>query len=287
MSYQESGRQHLAPNLLRIVDLNGIRYSEMQPGQQLRIYAQDAVSRESGSFVVEVLNVRPVEPPSPLKTATLRYAEGNFLFWDGDDTSKTTKIPSGTLMENGISGSLYPQLDVHMTNFGGIGLGRDHSFEYVNGTEVSIIAHTIEMIDIKSSPKGYEPPDISDHLQRVAAVREQYKQNEVKRAELVRRVILGDIDELFSAHPEYQQIRDMLADYSSNGMIVMESYLRYAFQDGVLDKAWELLKQTHKSHFEYDPPMFRGDLDFKDSTRWAFARMMRESGIKWPRPGRE
>lgn len=284
MAHQESGRQHLSPDILRIVDNRGITYQEMQPGQNLRIYAEDAVTRQQASFNVTVISVRDTDERRATKTATLRFRDGDFNFYDGENINQPLQLQPGTLMENGISGIMVPQTDYRLVYFGGIGLGRDHSFEFIGGEDKSVIAHKVNMIDIGNAPVDFQAPDLSDYFRSIEAVRQKQRQDENKRIEEVNRVVMADLEERFSKHPDYDSIRDLIAAYSPNGKLVMSSFLIYAQEDDVLDDAWEALKQAHQEHFQYEHPRIRGDLDIKASSRKVFEDMMRTAGIKWPRP---
>ena len=285
MSYQETGRQYLSPGILRIVDNNGIPYTEMQSGQVLTIHAQDAESRQPSQFSLEVLSVREEDPRRHKKTATLRYREGEFTFYDADDPTNKVRLEPGTLMENGVSATLLPQPNMTIVYMGGIGLGRDHSFEYVDGTTKGLITHRLEAIDVVEAPQGYQAPDISGHLRKIEATKRAQKEAEENRGDDIDRAVIEDM-RILREHPEYEKMEEMIRSFSPNGKLVMSYYLTNAHEDGVLDKAWQLLQQAYKEQFKYDHPMIRGDLDFKASNRIVFERMLRESGITWPRPGK-
>lgn len=284
MTYQESGRQHLSPDILRIVDNKGVGYQEMEPGQTLTIHALDAKTRIPSSFILTVASVRIFDERRQTRTATLQYIEGDFNFYDGNNPNNTTRIEPGTLMENGISANLIPQTDYRLSYFGGIGIGRDHSFEFIGGKDSSVIARGISGIDVGTAPADYQPPDLAVHLQRVEETREKQLRDEKRRADDVDRVIMADLEEWFQDHPAYAKMRELIAGYSPNGKLVMSSYLIYGKEDGVLDKAWEVLKQAHKEHFNYEHPAIRGDLDIKVSSRRVFEGMLKDAGIQWPRP---
>lgn len=286
MDHPESGRRYLSPDILHVADNIGIRHQEMQPGQNLRIHAQDATTGEQSYFDVTVLSVRDVEGRSN-KTATLQYRGGTFNFYDGEDftiTNRTAQLEPGTLMENGISATLIPQTDYRLVYLDGIGLGRDHSFEFVGGENRSVIAHRVERIEIGTSPSDFQAPDISDHLKKIEKTRQRKREDKEKVAEEVNEVVMNDLEEHFGDHPAYQQIRKLITGYSPNGKLVMSSFLIYAKEDGVLDKAWEVLQRADERHFSFEHPSIRGDSDIKASSRTVFEEMLRDAGIQWPRP---
>lgn len=284
MSQSESGRQHLSPGLLRIVDLNGLPYDEMLPGQALRIYAQDAVAQESRSFSVDILEVRPPDASSSTKSATLQYRSGDFNFYDGGDVSKVMRLKPGDLMENGVSGNLYPQFDAHMVYLGGIQLGRDHSFEYVGSQDLSVIARKIEMIEVKAPPSDFKVPDLTEHRQKIQAIEEaRKKDSQQAKADLdtqIEKLLLAK----YGQTEVLNNIQKALSEFSHNGKIALFSYFMYAHEDGVVEAAWQSYQKAYDRQFAFDHPRIRGDMDFKASTRAAFMEMHREAGIKWPRP---
>lgn len=284
MAYQESGRQHLSPDILRVVDNRGIGYQEMEPGQALTIYARDAKTKELASFTVTVASVRTLDERKQTRTATLQYRGGEFNFYDGTNPNKTVQLEPGALMENGISATLIPQANYTLAYFGGIGLGRDHSFEFIDGEDRSVIVHGVDRIDVVTALVDYQAPDLVNHLQRVEETRERQMEDEKRRVQEVDRLIMADLEEWFQNHPAYDEIKELIAGYSPNGKLVMLSYLIYGKEDDVLDRAWEVLKQSHKDHFSYEHPRIRGDLDIKASSRRVFEGMLRDAGIKWPRP---
>lgn len=284
MAYQESGREHLSPRILRLIDAPSLPYSEMSPGQPLRIQAQDAISRDQTWFDVRILSVRDDGNGGTGKVATLEYQGGDFNFFDGEDPDKTTQLAPGTLMENGLSGVLLPQLDLRLAYFGGIGTGRDHGFEFVGGKDSWVVAQRLTAIETGEPPVDYHAPDISNHLQKVENVREQQMSDKKRRIKEVDRVVMADMEEYFSKHPSYQEMRNLIAGYSADGKLVMSSYLIYALEDGVVDRAWEVLKKADYDHFSYEHPAMRGNLDIKASSRVMFTNMIKDAGIKWPRP---
>lgn len=284
MTYQKSGKQYLSPEILRVVDNTGIDYKEMEPGQALTIYAQDAKSKQLASFIVTVVLVRTLDERKQTRTATLQYREGEFNFYNGINPNETVQLEPGTLMENGISATLIPQANYTLAYFGGIGLGRDHIFEFIDGENRSIIAHGVDRIDVGAVSVDYQSPDLTTYLQRVEDTRERQVEEEKHRVQEVNRIIMADLEEWFQDHLAYHEIRELIAGYSPNGKLVMSSFLIYGKEDEVLDRAWEVLKQAHKDHFSYEHPSIRGNLDIKASSRRVFEGMLRDAGIKWPRP---
>ena len=284
MVYQEPGRQNLSPDILRIIDSKVISYQEMLPGQSLRIHAEDAVTKQPGFFDITVLSVRDTNEHGVTKTATFQYNGGDFKFYDGADANQPVQLQPGTLMENGISAVLVPQTDYRLVYFGGIGLSRDHSFEFVEGKDKSVIVHGVRTIEVGEAPTDFQAPDLSSHFERVNTTRQRYMEDEKRRAIEVNRVVMALLEKRFSEHPDYNAIRDLIAGYSPNGKIAILSYLTYAMEDKVLDQAWVALKQADKDDFSYDPPMVRGDLGFKASNWVVYMDMMRTAGVKWPRP---
>ncbi|MFH0936688.1 MAG: hypothetical protein V1808_00120 [Candidatus Daviesbacteria bacterium] len=284
----ESGRRYLSPSILRIVDNLGISYKDMQPGQSLTIYAEDAATRRPGSFNLEVLSVRNLDDRRDIMTATLRYREGDFSFYNGENSAaKPVRLKEGTLMENGISGILIPQTDARMAYFGGIGLGRDHSFEYVDGDGKSVIVHRLTTIDIGNPLIDWEQPDLIEYLQKLEATKTRQAQEREKAKQESEREVEAFIEKKFQDHLLLGQIQERLKEFSPNGKNVIASYLAYALEDGVIDKAWEVFEKACDDHYSYQPPYIRGDVEVLGQNRTKLMEMTTEAGIKWPRPTQE
>ena len=278
-------RRHLSPEILRTVDRSGIRYSEMEPGQPITIFAQDAITNEQGSFLLRVISVRDDENHRN-KDVTFEYIEGDFNFHvhSNKDQDRTTQLNPGALLETGVTATFVPATDYRMVYMGGIGVGRDHSFEYIDGEDLTVVAHNITALEQGETTPDFKTPDISEHLEKVRAAEKRASENERVREERVRRVVMEDLEQYFGEDPRIQDIKDLIAGYSPNGQLVMSSFLIYGQEDGVLDQAWASLQEADRNHFSYEHPDIRGDLDFKASSRGVYINMLKDTGITWPRP---
>ncbi|MBI2405672.1 hypothetical protein HYV21_01310 [Candidatus Microgenomates bacterium] len=280
MQPQESGRRHLSSEILSVVD-NVLPYERMKIGQTLRIWAQDARTKQSTFFNIVVLSIRDLEDKQ--KEATFEYVQGDFSFYDGENPQRTIKLEPGTLMENGVSATLIPQQDMRMAYVGGIGKGRDHSFEFVNGTNQTIIAQAIEGIEVTEPSKYFQQPDITAHLNKIEATKNKQTQEQQQAIEESNNAVNSVLEQTFKEHPRLQQIREMVERFSPNGKIAILSYLMYAQEDGVFEKAWNLLQEAWNEHYQYQHPRIRGDADILATNRDMLMRITGEAGIQWPR----
>ncbi len=283
---EAAARSHLSTDILRTVDRSGIRYDDMVPGQSIAVHAQDAVTQQLGSFLLRVVSIRQPNSSSQ-KDVTFEYVEGDFAFYvqRASGVSTTTRIKPGALMESGVTARFVPQTDYRMVYVGGIGVGRDHSFEYVEGEDSFVVAHDITMLEVGDPAVDFKAPDISDHLGKVEKAQKRRREDEAVREDMVRRVVMEDVEQYFGELPCAQAIKDLISGYSPNGQLVMSSFLIYGEEDGVFDKAWEVLQKADSKHFSYEHPAIRGDLDIKASSRRVYEQMVEEAGIQWPRPG--
>lgn len=286
---QEAARKHISPELLGFIDgIKGITYEEMVPGQGLIIYAEDAETRQQSFFVLEVLSVRQSDSNKDLKTATFRYKGDNFSFYNGENPqAKPVRLEPGTLMENGVSGTFIPQRDIKMSYIGGIGLRRDHSFEYLDGGLKSVIVHNLKGMGIAKPPSDFEQPNLKGYFEKIKSTKLRQEEERKSHSEENDNKITTFIEEKFNGHPMLSQIKDTLADFSPNGKITTASYLVYALEDGVFDKAWKILEVAYRDHYSYQHPMIRGDCDILGTNRAKLMEMTHDAGIKWPRPGQE
>ncbi len=94
------------------------------------------------------------------------------------------------------------------------------------------------------------------------------------------------IEEGFEGHPLHKQITEMTMSFSPNGRVAILAFLSYAQEDGVLDQAWRILQGAWESHFQHQHSSIRGDIDLNPSNEMRLRDMMREAGVRWPRPDR-
>ena len=278
-------RSHLSPGILRTVDRQGLRYDEMQPGQSIAVHAQDAITHKPSSFLLRVVSVRG-GGVSGETDVTLQYEEGDFGFYEqtSSGTKKPTKLKPGSMMESGVCAALVPQTDYRMVYLGGIGVGRDQSFEFVEGGDMAVGAHNVTMLEVGDPAPDYSPPDISDHLSRVQIAQARRNQDQAAQEDMARRIAMEDLVRDFGDYPDIDAMKTLITGYSPNGQIYMTSFLTYGKEDGVADAAWVVLQRWHDEFFSFEHPAIRGDINFKDTSRRAFEQMIQEAGIQWPRP---
>ena len=282
---EAEARRHLSPDILTAIDRSGIRYSEMAPGQPITVFAQDAINHEQGSFLLRVISVRDDENHKN-KDVTFEYVEGDFNFYvhSSNSQDRTSQLKPGALLETGVTAIFVPATDYRMVYMGGIGVGRDHSFEYIDGEDLTVVAHNITALEQGETTPDFKTPDISEHLEKVRAAEKRASENERVREERVRRVVMEDLEQYFGEDPRIQDIKDLIAGYSPNGQLVMSSFLIYGQEDGVLERAIDAWLRAHAKHFQFEHPDMRGDLDLKASSRHVYEQMLQEAGIEWPRP---
>ena len=141
-----------------------IMYRDMVPGEIITITAEDAKSGQQKSFQIRIVETRPV-PGKNLVEATFEFWKGRFNFWLPNKAG-TKAIKRGTLMESGLSAWWIPAFQLRLVGFGGIGQGRDYSFDDVSGQyQQIIIAHNISSIVSERPDKPIRNlPSTSKHL---------------------------------------------------------------------------------------------------------------------------
>jgi len=279
----QEGRKNLSPEILRILDSNRLSYQEMQPGQIITVYAEDALTKKESSFSLIVLStLSPGEDPE--ENIVFQYAEGDFNFYKGDNLQKTLKIKPGSLLGGGVSANFIPKPNLTMIYTGGIEVGaRGHSFENINGEDQFAIAHKITKIEVQKANPNFRTPDLTEYLRKIEFVRSEKE----KSSQDINKGVEKFIEKYFKGNPHYSEIEELLAGFCPEGKKFIASFLKYAQEDGVFDKAWAVLKKYNEEHWQYDHPDIRGNLDLKESNRMVYEQMLGEAGIKWPRPGRE
>lgn len=158
---------NLSPQLSNMVD-GQVMYRYMAPGSIIHVTALNSLGLIEGTFRIQVVAVIEVEPGQ--HKAIFCFKGDNFHFFDGKN--EPVIVSAGTLAESGVSATLYPQMVLFMVMLGGIGIGRDYSFEMVGGENVSVVAHGIKNIMVEEPPANWEAPDISAFIAQVADIRQ-------------------------------------------------------------------------------------------------------------------
>lgn len=275
----QEGRKNLSPEILRVLDSSRLSYQEMQPGQIITIYAEDALTKKESSFSLTVLSaLSPKEKAE--ENIIFQFAEGDFNFYRGDNLQKTLKIKPGSLLKGGISANFIPKPNLTMVYTGGIEVGaRDHSFENINGKDQFAITHRITKIEIHKAEPNFKAPDLKEYFRKIELIQSEKE----KSSQDINKGVEKFIEKYFKENPRYGDIKKLLADFCPEGKIVMASFLKYAQEDGVFDKAWSVLEKYNEEHWQYDHPDIRGNLDLKESNRIVYEKMLKETEIKWPR----
>jgi len=279
----QEGRKNLSPEILRILDNSRLGYQEMQAGQIITIYAEDALTKKESSFSLIVLSTLSPKEDSE-ENIIFQYAEGDFNFYRGDNLQKTLKIKPGSLLGGGVSANFIPKPNLTMVYTGGIEVGaRDHSFENINGEDDFAIAHRITKIEVQKAEPNFKTPDLREYLRKIELI----KSEKEKSSQDINKGVEKFIEKYFKENPYYNDIEKLLDGFCPEGKIVIASFLKYAQEDDVFDKAWSVLEKYNIEHWQYDHPDIRGNLDLKESNRMVYEKMLKEAGIKWPRSGRE
>lgn len=169
----------LSAGINAIVD-SQIKYSDLTIGDRLTIEAVDARTRSHGQLQLQIVGFRPCEKlgPTPIFCGGGRFA----LF--GDDRRSPVQLRRGTLMLGGLSATHVPEFVLSMVGFGGIGLGRDYSFEYLGGTRRFAYLHALRGFQRRPAPRGWEAPeaDVAAYLASVAEIERLADEAHARRA---------------------------------------------------------------------------------------------------------
>lgn len=275
----QKGRKNLSPEILRILDNERLSYQEMQPGQIITVYAEDALTKKESPFSLTVLSTLSSKEKAE-ENIIFQYVEGDFNFYKGDNLQKNLKIKPGSLLGGGVSANFLPKPNLTMVYTGGIEVGaRDHSFENINGENQFAIAHRITKIEVHRVNPGFQAPDLKEYFRKIELIQSEKE----KSSQDINKGVEKFIEKYFKENPQYNDIKKLLADFCPEGKIVMASFLKYAQEDGVFDKAWSVLEKYNTEHWQYDHPDIRGNLDLKESNRLVYEKMLKEAEIKWPR----
>lgn len=170
------GHPGLSDSINAIVD-NTLMYDELHLGEILEITALGAETKLPGIIRLQVVNLE--NEGDGHKAPIFRFLDTEISLF-GDDRAEPVRPKKGDLAGPGISALHVPHFVMGMLGFGGIGLGRDYSFEYVGGKTDFMYAARIAKIARRPPPKGWREP-------KTAVARYKSKVERIRRAEEDRR----------------------------------------------------------------------------------------------------
>lgn len=178
---------NLSPRLNEIVD-NQFSYRNMVLGDRLAIEAIDARTRTMALCHLQVVGFRPCEK---IGHAPIFAGGGRFSFI-GEDRRTPTRFRRGTLMLGGVSATHVPDFVLSMVGFGGIGLGRDYSLEYIGGEDRFAYIHALRGIMRRPQPRGWTAPteEVAAYLRSVEEVERRSAEAHVRRQIRLRRAMV-------------------------------------------------------------------------------------------------
>jgi hypothetical protein len=155
---------NLSPNLNRMADAE---QADPKLGEILRITALDAKTKQRNVFCLQVTGWEEQENERVPIYEFLKNSEP-FYFYDSDRKTPIL-VREGSLAKSGVSATHIPSFVLFMIGLGGLCIGRDFSFEYINGEKRFVFAHLIEHIETLPCPEGWTPPvrRIADYLEAV------------------------------------------------------------------------------------------------------------------------
>ncbi len=148
------GHPNLSDRINDIVD-GQLMYDEMRLGEILEITALGAETKLPGIIRVQVIYFDD-EGDSHI-APIFRFLDAEISLF-GDNRTEPVKPKKGDLASPGISATHIPHFVMRMVGFGGIGIGRDYSFEYVGGKKEFMYAARIAKIARQGPPKGWRVP---------------------------------------------------------------------------------------------------------------------------------
>lgn len=179
---------NLSPQLNALVD-DQIPYTSMKVGEILKIHALDAETGKPRTFRIQVVEFHTEEGGQHYPI--FQFLRSRFHFF-GKDRRTPTRIRAGSLAGAGISATHVPEFVLSMVGLGGIGLGRDYSFEYVGGTQNFAYAAGIAQIERLPCPDGWEVPSkrLSAYLKSVERIRKQEQERNALREKRLERALV-------------------------------------------------------------------------------------------------
>ncbi len=198
---------NLSPEINKISD-SQLAYHDLEKGDLLIIHGKNAIGKDDELYLI-VAGFSDESDPAPIF-----FVANKFIAYD--EKIKWLKLNQGDLAQGGISANLIPELILCMVGGGGIGLGRDYSLEYINGTGQFAYIHAIKKIiqlryELSESTKSHIKKLVRNYQRKVEKTKEKQKKEEEKRQlKLLRPLVVHTINSIY----ELQE-----ADFSGNRKI--------------------------------------------------------------------
>ncbi|MFZ6015836.1 MAG: hypothetical protein ACOYUZ_05825 [Patescibacteria group bacterium] len=170
--------QHFLPNTQLLIN-NMVRYRDLQVGQIIILHAVD--SRYGILSKLRLQIVHFVHDDMLRADIPVFVLLEDFGFYQRGEFSLVLK--AGSKMKAGSSMAWLPYPRPFMMVFGGISLGRDHSFDHANAEHMHVYAKDIMSIEVEDAPEGWQPPseeDISIYLRACESLVSEAKQREAE-----------------------------------------------------------------------------------------------------------
>ncbi|MFA5185442.1 MAG: hypothetical protein WC551_03055 [Patescibacteria group bacterium] len=184
------GHPNLSDRINDIVD-GQLMYDEMRLGEILEITALGAETKLPGVIRLQVVHIE--KEGDGHKAPIFRFLDTEISLF-GDDRATPVRPKKGDLAGPGISAMHVPNFVLGMLGFGGIGAGRDYSFEYVGGKGNFLYAARIGKIVRHAPPKGWREPktavarykNMVERIRRAEEERQKEHELMLKKALIIR-----------------------------------------------------------------------------------------------------
>lgn len=159
---------HLSKELNQLIEYS-MKYDDMQLGEILEITATDVVWGEPKTLRVQIVGFQKLKEKH---TPVFRFLNCDVNL-AGNDKSTPVRPQKGTLAGAGVACTHLPQMVWNMVGLGGIDIGRDYSFEYLDGREEFVYVHHIIRVERLPRPEKWrEAKTVAQrYIRKVAHIR--------------------------------------------------------------------------------------------------------------------
>ncbi|MFA6160675.1 MAG: hypothetical protein WC766_00690 [Patescibacteria group bacterium] len=159
---------HLSKALNQVVEYT-MPYSDMQLGEILKITATDVVFKTQKTLTVQIIGFDSSEEK---RLPVFRFIDCKVNL-AGNDKSTPIRPHKGTIAGAGIACTHLPQMVWNMVGLGSIDIGRDYSFEYLDGREEFVyVCHIIRVERLPRPEKWREAKTVAQrYIRKVAHLR--------------------------------------------------------------------------------------------------------------------
>lgn len=261
-----------------------IEWKGVNPGTEIVIEAYDRNTGDDNFLNLTVLEVHEYTNGIPIAT----MAVGETEMWVTEDTPERDIIhlPTGTILQSGVSATYFPIDNITMAYFGGISINRDYSFNNVvlpDGRVLDgVLIPQVKSVMSFLPSDDFDPVNLDGYNSAVQAHKEERENSREEAEQQLDQVISERTTELFGEGNEEtrREIIEQFATFNPEGRYTLLCLMEHSNDQGVLEKFNDVLKAAVQKEFMSLHPIMRGS-DMFPQTQRGWRMMINELGLSF------